>query len=95
MPQRPRSRWHIQLASNGPFQHPRIVTNYFADPYDMKLAIRGIKFILSLEETVAFKRTNSVALRSSVPECLTLTCGTPGLWECNARHLTFTLHLSR
>lgn len=92
MPLRPRSRGHIQLASNDPFQHPRIVPNYYADPYDMEMAIRGIKFALSLEQTAAFQRTNSVALKSSVPQCLALTYGTQAFWECHARHVTLTLY---
>lgn len=92
MPLRPRSRGHIQLAGNDPFQHPRIVPNYFADPYDMELAIRGIQLILSFEQTEAFKRTNTVSLKSSVPQCLAFSYGTQAFWECHARHLTTTIY---
>lgn len=92
MPLRPRSRGRIQLASNNPLQHPRVVPNYLADPYDMEIAMRGIKFILALEKTDAFKRTNTKALKSDVPKCKTLTYGSVAFWECYIRHLTLTVY---
>lgn len=92
MPLRPRSRGRIQLVSNNPLQHPRIVPNYFADPYDFEVAMRGIKFILGLEETAAFKRTNTKALKSDLPKCVALTYASPAFWECYARHLTLSIY---
>jgi choline dehydrogenase len=40
---RPRSRGTVRLQSNDPAAHPLIDPNYWADPYDRDMAIRGLK----------------------------------------------------
>lgn len=89
---RPKSRGHIRLRSNDPLQHPLINPNYFSDPYDLEVAIRGIRTVHKLEETEAFKKMGAKLVRSTVPECEPLEFGTDEYFECIARHLTLTIY---
>lgn len=66
---RPRSRGHIRLRSGDPLQYPLINPNYFSDPYDIEIAIRGIHAIHELEGTPAFRKIGAKLLRSTVPAC--------------------------
>lgn len=38
---RPKSRGNVTLVTTNPFQAPRITTNYFSHPDDMRVFIRG------------------------------------------------------
>ncbi len=40
---RPRSRGTVRLASSDPAAHPLIDPNYWADPYDREMAIKGLR----------------------------------------------------
>ena len=52
---RPKSRGTVRLASADPKQPPLIDPNYFADPYDRKMAVEGIKFARSVMTAPAFR----------------------------------------
>ncbi|XP_062618936.1 alcohol dehydrogenase [acceptor]-like [Saccostrea cucullata] len=51
----PKSRGRIQLHSSDPFDPPRIDPNYLDHPYDMKMLLKGIKQLLKLANTTAFR----------------------------------------
>lgn len=89
---RPKSRGRILLKSKNPFEHPIIRTNYFADPYDMDISVRGIKKMISLLETRAFKRIGARLYTVPVPSCAIYKFGSDAYWECFTRHFTFTIY---
>lgn len=89
---RPKSKGRIMLKTTNPFTYPLIYSNYFTDPYDMKVSIAGIKKTLALLETKAFKRINAKLLKKPIPACSHLGFGTDAYWECHTRHFTFTIY---
>lgn len=89
---RPKSRGYIRLRTADPLQHPIINPNYFSDPYDLEVAIRGIRTVHKLEATEAFKKMGAKLIRSTVPECEPLDYGTDEYFECTARHITITFY---
>lgn len=89
---RPRSRGHIKLRDANPSSYPRITPNYYADPNDLAITIRGIRIMEQLEKTQAFRQMNATLLRTTSPGCDHLDYGTDTYWECYLRHLTFTIY---
>lgn len=89
---RPKSRGRIKLQSRNPFDHPLILPNYFSDPYDVELSIRGIRRMIDLLDTKAFRRINAKLLNKAVPGCKHFTFNSDDYWECYTRHLTFTIY---
>ncbi|XP_062570021.1 L-sorbose 1-dehydrogenase-like [Saccostrea cucullata] len=51
----PKSRGNIQLQSRDPFDPPRIDPNFLDHPYDMKMLLKGLKQLLKLANTTAFR----------------------------------------
>jgi choline dehydrogenase len=52
---RPRSRGSVRLASSDPAAHPLIDPNYWADPYDREMAIKGLKLAQEIMRQTALK----------------------------------------
>ena len=52
---RPRSRGTVRLASNDPMAAPLIDPNYWADPYDREMSIRGLKLARDIMAQEALK----------------------------------------
>lgn len=92
MVMRPKSRGRIKLQSNNPFDHPIIIPNYFSDPYDIDIAIRGIRRLIELLDTKAFRKVNAQLLKTPLRECASHTFNSYDYWECYTRHLTFTIY---
>jgi choline dehydrogenase-like flavoprotein len=53
---RPRSRGTVSLASNDPTQAPLLDPNYWADPHDRTMAIKGLRLARELLRQSALKR---------------------------------------
>nr|WP_275584442.1 GMC oxidoreductase [Pantoea coffeiphila] len=52
---RPRSRGTLRLASGNPADAPLIDPNYWADPYDREMSLRGLKLVREILSQDAFK----------------------------------------
>jgi choline dehydrogenase-like flavoprotein len=52
---RPRARGTVTLASADPFAHPLIDPNYWGDPYDRAMSIRGFRLAREIMQQPAFK----------------------------------------
>jgi choline dehydrogenase-like flavoprotein len=52
---RPRSRGTVKLASADPFAHPLIDPNYFADEYDRRMSIAGLRLAREIMAQPAFR----------------------------------------
>lgn len=89
---RPKSRGRIKLQSSNPFDHPIILPNYFSDPYDAKIAVRGIRRMIDLLNTKAFRKLNAKVLNKAVPGCKHLSFNSDDYWDCYTRHFTFTIY---
>lgn len=88
---RPRSRGYIRLRSADPFDYPVINPNYYADPYDVKVTVEGIKLALKLGQTKAFREMGSRFYAKPFPGCEKYKVGTDPYWECWVRSYTVTL----
>ena len=61
---RPRSRGTVRLASNDPAVPPLIDPNYWADPHDRKMSIKGLKLA---QEIMRQKGLKSFVMREMIP----------------------------
>ncbi|XP_035775488.1 glucose dehydrogenase [FAD, quinone]-like [Anopheles albimanus] len=89
---RPRSRGRIRLASANPFEHPIIVPNYLADPYDLDRAVRGIRKAIELSRTGPLQRYGARLLEIPMPGCERFVFDSDEYWKCFARHATYTIY---
>lgn len=89
---RPKSRGRVKLRSNNPFDHPVITPNYFSDPYDIDISIRGIRMMIDILDSQSFRRLNAQLLKIPVPGCNTFQFNSDDYWECYTRHFTFTIY---
>lgn len=89
---RPKSRGRIKLKSSNPFDYPAILPNYFADPYDMDISIRGIRQMIKLLDTKAMQKLGAELWRKPVAGCKQLVFNSDAYWECYTRHFTFTIY---
>lgn len=92
MVMRPKSRGRIKLRSTNPLDYPMILPNYLSDPYDVEIAIRGIRKMIALLETKAFKEMNVTLMELPFTECKNFTFSSDAYWECFTRHFTFTIY---
>ncbi|MGB9144172.1 MAG: GMC family oxidoreductase N-terminal domain-containing protein [Aestuariivirga sp.] len=61
---RPRSRGTVRLVSSNPNDAPLIDPNYWADPYDREMSLRGLRLARQIMKQSAFK---SYVLREIIP----------------------------
>ena len=92
IPLLPKSKGRITLKSKNPFVHPRIDPNYYSDPYDMEVTIRGIRKAIALMDTNAFRKIAGRLHETKMPGCEQFTFDTDTYWECFVRHFTFTIY---
>lgn len=71
----PRSRGYITLATNNPFDAPKIVANYLTEDHDIKVLVEGIRFAIKLSETSAMKQYGMQLDRTPVKGCEQHTFG--------------------
>nr|NP_001299136.1 uncharacterized protein LOC106117733 [Papilio xuthus]BAM18762.1 glucose dehydrogenase [Papilio xuthus] len=84
----PKSRGHLEIASNDPFAHPKIYANYLTHPDDVKTLIEGIKFAIKLSETKALKKYGLKLNKTPVKGCEKFKFGCDAYWECAVRMQT-------
>ena len=89
---RPNSRGRIKLQSKNPFDYPRILPNYFDDPHDMTILIRGIRHMIELTDSTAFRKVNAKLLKPKIAGCTKYAYNSDDFWECFTRHLPFTIY---
>ncbi|KAJ8680047.1 hypothetical protein QAD02_015834 [Eretmocerus hayati] len=84
----PKSRGKILLRDANPKSSPRIIPNYFSDPDDIRLSIKGIKMALEISETNAFKRHGTRLVHRAALGCEHLKLYSDPYWECALRTLS-------
>ncbi|KAH8385026.1 hypothetical protein KR093_010502 [Drosophila rubida] len=89
---RARSRGRIKLQSRNPQQHPLIYPNYFHDPYDLNITVRGLEQCMRLMEMPAFRAINARILEKQPPACRRYKWLSSEYFACYARHFTVTIY---
>jgi choline dehydrogenase-like flavoprotein len=89
---RPKSAGSLKLRSKNPFDYPYIYPNYFADDFDMKTLIEGVKIAVALSRTQSMQRYKSMLSPFKFPGCSHVKLYTDQYWECMIRHYTCTIY---
>lgn len=88
-----RSRGRIMLHNKDPLKPPLIYPNYFSDPYDIDITVRGLQKAIELLEQPAMQRINAKLLERHLPNCRQYAdIKSRAYLECYARHLSFTIY---
>lgn len=88
----PKSKGYIKLKDKNPFHWPKFYQDHFSDNRDLLTLIEGIKHVIKLSETNAFKKYGSTLHKKHFPNCHEHEFGTDNYWICAARTLATTLH---
>ncbi|XP_063539918.1 glucose dehydrogenase [FAD, quinone]-like [Cydia strobilella] len=88
----PKSRGRLLLNASDPYGHPLIWSGYLTDPQDLQVLMKGVKRVLALESTHAFKSRGAYFVKTPLPACKHLTWGTDSYFECLGRSYTATTY---
>lgn len=86
----PKSRGKLLLNPRDPNDKPLLYANYFEDPTDLIPLIKGVRFLLSLENTKAFKSCGAYFEKTPLKHCRDYPWGTDKYIVCLARAYTST-----
>lgn len=89
---RPKSRGRIMLKDGDYRSKPLIYPNYFSDPGDVAVMIKGVKLVLNITSQPAMKKIGTTLYRKPIPKCAPFGFGSDAYWECMARHFTLTIY---
>ena len=67
---RPESRGEVMIASQNPFEHPKISPNYLSTDYDCRIMVEGLKMVRRITQAPAFAKY-VVAERDPGDDCTT------------------------
>lgn len=82
----------VLLRDRNPWHAPKFYYDYFGDPHDMKVLVEGIKGVVALSETEAFRKLGSRLTTTRVSQCAHHVYKSDEYWACMARYFTGTLH---
>ncbi|XP_047539201.1 glucose dehydrogenase [FAD, quinone]-like [Vanessa atalanta] len=88
----PKSRGVLLLNESNPLGAPLLYPNYLGDESDIIPLLKGIKFILSLENTEAFRSNGAYFVRKLLPACKDYEWGTDEYFICMVRAYTVTTY---
>ncbi|KAF5285319.1 hypothetical protein FQA39_LY04418 [Lamprigera yunnana] len=90
----PKSRGSLKLKSNSPYEYPNIDLNLLSDKNneDIETMYKGIKLVLDLMDTKAFKEVNAKLTYASMPTCKRYPYLSRDFWYCQLRQLTFHVY---
>lgn len=88
----PKSRGTVKLKSDSPYDFPLIDPRYLSHPEDTLVYLAAMKYIVSLQDTDAFKRYNITDLEITHPLCKNYTYGSDDFWVCMIQNLATTTH---
>ncbi|KAG6451018.1 hypothetical protein O3G_MSEX006888 [Manduca sexta] len=89
----PKSRGTILLNHTDPvYGPPLIYSGFFTERIDVDVLIAGMKFVLGLEETEAFKESGASFIKIPVEACSSYVWGTDEYFYCLLTHYTSTIY---
>lgn len=88
----PKSRGVLLLNASNPDGPPLLYANYLSDERDFIPLLKGVKFLLSLEKTEAFRSNGAYFVREPLPACRHYPWGTEEYYICLAKAYTSTTY---
>lgn len=88
----PRSKGYVRLRSSNPLHPPKLQPNFFSESSDIDRMVEGIKTVVRLAETEAFRSIGSQLHQKPVPGCKEHSFGTDEYWACSLRQWTMSMH---
>lgn len=88
---RPKSRGKLTLASRDINDQPKLLSNYYTHPDDVRAMIQGIRETIELTKTKALQEFGSSLLPEAVSGCQDLKTDSNEYWECAIRTLTMSV----
>nr|XP_026483601.1 glucose dehydrogenase [FAD, quinone]-like [Vanessa tameamea] len=88
----PKSRGALLLNESNPNGPPILYANYFSDKSDLIPLLKSVRFLLSLEDTEAFRSNGAYFVREPLPACRDHVWGTDDYYICLARSYTSTTY---
>jgi choline dehydrogenase len=87
----PKSKGYLELRDTNPYSHPKLYGNYLTDPQDMATIKEGIKFVIKLAESEAFKKYAPQLHYPNYSTCQSYAPGSDQYWECAIRTMVVSL----
>ncbi|XP_045455134.1 glucose dehydrogenase [FAD, quinone]-like [Melitaea cinxia] len=84
----PKSRGVLLLNESDPNGPPLLYPNYLSDDSDLIPLLKGVRFLLSLENTKAFRSHSAYFVREPMPACRNYEWGTDEYYICLAKSYT-------
>ncbi|KAF2878937.1 hypothetical protein ILUMI_27241 [Ignelater luminosus] len=90
----PESVGYMKLKSADAYDDPLFYGNYFSDPdnHDVKVMVEGIRFILRLAETEAFKKYDVKLIPKPILGCEHLEYNSDDYWYCALQFLATSVN---
>ncbi|CAH2098032.1 unnamed protein product [Euphydryas editha] len=88
----PKSRGVLLLNESDPNGPPLLYANYFNDETDLIPLLKGVRFLLSLEDTESFRSHGAYFVREPMPACRDYEWGTDEYYICLAKSYTSTTY---
>lgn len=88
----PKSRGYLELKDTNPFSHPKMYGNYLTDPQDMLAFLDGIKHVIKIGNSEAFRKYDPKLHLPDLEPCRSYVPGSDLYWECAVRTMLVTLH---
>lgn len=88
----PKSRGQLWLNKTDIYGHPKIDVNYFGDYRDLVAIIKGVRFLLTLDNTPAFKKRGAYFYKESLAPCEAYPWGSDEYIVCMAMSYTSTTY---
>lgn len=88
----PKSKGRIVLPDANPRSKPMIFANYLSHPDDVNTLVEGVHKVMELVQMPPFKQMGTKLHTTPIPACKRYGFGSRPYWECQARHLTFTIY---
>ncbi|XP_041972075.1 glucose dehydrogenase [FAD, quinone]-like [Aricia agestis] len=84
----PKSRGYVFLNASNPYGPPVVIPNYLGDPRDFVPLLRGVRILLSIENTRVFKSSGAYFVKEPLPACREFVWGTDEYFYCLATQYT-------
>ncbi|XP_067634955.1 glucose dehydrogenase [FAD, quinone]-like [Eurosta solidaginis] len=89
---KPESRGQVQLQSNDYNDPPKLISNYFERPGDLKTLVRGVQVKQSFTQTASYRARNVQMLHVPIKECDAYQLWSDDYWRCYVKYFSFTLY---
>ncbi|XP_037814919.1 glucose dehydrogenase [FAD, quinone]-like [Lucilia sericata] len=88
----PKSLGNITLKSSSPLEPPIINANYLSAPEDAEVLLKGMEYIMSLEQTQAFRQKQAEILHIPLKECDQYEFKSQQYWRCYFTYFSSTCY---